>query len=48
MFKVYPPDEEYEYSHYKSGFKAWNAYSLIEKLSLVVSIISLIAAYTKK
>lgn len=48
IFKVYPPDEEYDYPHYKSGFKAWSAYSLLDKLSLVVSIIVLIAVYTKK
>lgn len=47
MFKIYPPNEKYDYPHYKNGLKPWREYPLIDKISLIASIISLIVAYTK-
>lgn len=47
IFKVYPPDSKYPYSHYKCGIRAWSDTPMTSKITLIVSIIVLIIAYTK-
>ena len=47
FFKVYPPDCITPYRHYKCGIRAWSDTPMTSKISLIVSIIVLIIAYTK-
>ena len=41
---VYPPDEEYNYYHYKNGFKAWGEFDPVSKIAFFTSLITLIAS----
>ena len=41
LFWVYPPNEEFDYWHYKNGFKAWEDCELGSKIHLIVALISL-------
>lgn len=47
FFMVYPPDEEFNYYHYKCGLKAWGDFEPVSKLTLIVSIIALIISIIK-
>lgn len=47
IFKVYPPDNDYPYPHYRNGLKSWSSFPLSSRISLIVSIIVLIIAYAK-
>ena len=44
FFMVYPPDEEYNYYHYKNGFKAWGEFDPVSKIAFFTSLITLIAS----
>ena len=44
FFMVYPPDEEYEYYHYKNGFRAWGDIDPVSKITFFTSLISLLSS----
>ena len=44
LFMVYPPDDEYNYYHYKNGFRAWGDIELGSKMIFLTSIISIIVS----
>lgn len=44
LFIVYPPDDEYNYYHYKNGFRAWGDIDLASKIAFFTSLISLAAS----
>ena len=47
FLKVYPPDNDYPYPHYRNGLRSWSSFPLSSRISLIVSIIVLIIAYIK-
>lgn len=47
FFKVYPPDCITPYWHYKCEIRSWIDTPMTSKITLIVSIIVLIIAYTK-
>ena len=44
FFTVYPPDEEFNYYHYKCGLKAWGDFEPVSKIAFFTSLISLVAS----
>lgn len=48
FFIVYPPDDEFNYYHYKCGLRAWGDCNPVSKFALLLSIISLIISILKK
>lgn len=45
--KIYPPNEEYPYPHYKNGFRAWSSFPLTSRVALIISLIALIVSYIR-
>lgn len=43
--KIYPPNKQYPYWHYKCGIRAWRDTPIISRIILVISIVTLIISY---